>query len=774
HTQGHALFSIELLREMQARGDLFRDEQGFWNAALELDWERLPARVEAVIAQRIGRLDDALREMLSVASVEGETFTAQVVARVLQREEREVLRQLARVQKEHRLVREIGEVKLAGRSLTRYSFGHALFRQYLYQELSQGQRRLLHGDVAASLESLYDGHAGTVLAQLANRFAEAQDSKKAIHYLVAAGDQARLQNAYQEAVEHYKRALSLLKGTGDYEEAARTQMKLGLTYHNASAFEQARAANEEAFRLWQQVGLRQLPGRPRRAPHALRIAAENPSGKLDPAMVKETPRSLLIQQLFSGLLQLGPDQDLLPDLARGWEVLDRGRRYLFHLRPNASWTDGVVVTAGDFEFAWKRVLDPATASPNASDLFDVKGARSFHLGNGSPDEVGIRALDDLTLQVELEGVRPYFPNMLYVDWAKAVPRHAVEKHGPAWVEPENLVTSGPFCLVSWEPGERFVLARNRDYHRPFSGNVERVEIHLGLGEDRLRHLDMYLAGELDVLYTFSHLPPQTQQKMREDLVGEYRSTPALATCFVGFVHSQPPFDDRRVRQALSMATDRRTLAGVIRHGHVTPATGGFLSPVHAAYSEGIALPYDPDRARRLLAEAGHERGQGLPTITMVNGHASLSVEADLRYLQAQWRDELGVDMEWETVWNMGEFLSRLTNDPPHLFYVRWAGKYADPDDFLLLESAIIWELSRWHNQRYFALLHEARELSDWRERMELYRRADRMLVEEAAVLPLSYDQTQFLVKPWVKRFTSVASPGWFLPQVILEPHGQEE
>ena len=766
-TRGHPLFSIELLREMQIRGVLFCDREGMWEAAPGLDWELLPARIEAVISQRIGRLDEELREILSVASVEGERFTTQVVVQVLNLDERELLRRLVRLQREHRLVHELAETSLKSVRLNRYQFNHILFQQYLYHDLSQGERRLLHGRIAAALEDLYTENKDTVLVALAHHYTEAGLVDKAILYLVEAGDRARIQYAHREAIDHYQHALVFLKQKGDYEEAARTLMKIGLTHHNAFDFERARAANQEAFELWKQVRHSRREGSVPAAPHALRVAWRNFSGKLDPAMVKETPRALLMQQLFSGLVRLGQDLEILPDLAHGWDVLDQGQRYVFHLRSDARWIDGMPVTAADFEFAWKRVLDPATGSPNAGDLFVIKGGRAFHLGRGGPDEVGVKALDDTTLQVELDGVSPYFPNTLFVDWAKPIPRHVIQKYDAGWTDPDKIVTNGPFQLVSWKPGEYLVIARNPNYHGRIIGNVEQVKI--SLGDDQLRQLEQYLADELDVLYTFSHLPPEIQAGLRAELGSEYRSGPDLGTWFVGFVLSRPPFNDRRLRRALALATDRNNLARVVRRGSVQPASGGFLSPVHAAYSEGIALPYDPEQARRLLAEAGYPGGLGFPTVELLNGHASLSVEADLRYLQTQWRQQLGIHMVWETISEMSAFLQRIEQDPPHLFYEGWTGPHTDPDDFLR-ETTLVWKQARWRDQRYFKLVNEARMQADWKDRLALYRQADRMLIEEAVLIPLAYSQNQFLIKPWVKRFAYTSIPRWFFPEVILQPH----
>ena len=274
---------------MQERGDLVRDEEGRWVEGQALDWETLPPRVEGVIEERIGRLEAELREILSVASVEGESFTAQVVARVQEIGERQLLRRLSReLEKRHRLVRERGEVKLGSQFLSRYQFAHALFQQYLYNDLGAGERRLLHGEIAKVLEELYEGQnrarsrrSWPITTPRPGR------AEKAVEYLLQAGDRARDAVRPPEAIDYYQRALAFLKEQGEHERAARTLMKLGLTYHTAFDFRRARQAYEEGFALWQRAGQIQSPVPPRLRP--------TPSGclgsiseTLDPTMADDT------------------------------------------------------------------------------------------------------------------------------------------------------------------------------------------------------------------------------------------------------------------------------------------------------------------------------------------------------------------------------------------------------------------------------------------------------------------------------------------------------
>lgn len=215
-TGGHPLFAIELLRSMQERGDLLKDEHGRWVEGASLNWDQLPEKVEAVIQERIGRLEDELHELLSVASVEGDAFTAQVIAQVQQVQERQLLRQLSQeLERRHRLVREHGEARVGARILSRYRFGHHLFQRYLYNELSAGERRLLHREVADALETLYNGQLDEITVQLAQHYLEAGDTAQALSHLVLAGQRARRLFANPEALGHFDRALDLSEQPSD-------------------------------------------------------------------------------------------------------------------------------------------------------------------------------------------------------------------------------------------------------------------------------------------------------------------------------------------------------------------------------------------------------------------------------------------------------------------------------------------------------------------------------------------------------------------------------
>jgi oligopeptide transport system substrate-binding protein len=659
-----------------------------------------------------------------------------------------------------------------------YIFKHNMLREVTYEGVLKRLRRVYHGLVADWLMEQGGERVGEYTGLIADHLELAGRSAEATDYLIQAGDRARGLYAHQEAIGSYQRALALLKEQGDYERAARTLMKLGLTYHNAFDFKAARQAYEEGFALWQRAGEIQEGVPPPPTPHALRVAWHRPPTTLDPTMAGHVSSSAVIDQLFSGLLELTPEMDVVPEVAQSWEMVEGGRKYVFHLRDDVRWSDGTPVTAGDFEYAWKRVLDPATGSPVASLLYDVKGGRAFHRGvcpdgsTGSPrwpaegegrvGGLGVRALDEVTLVVELEGPVGYFPQLLAYTATYPVPRHVVEAHGEAWTEPGNIVTNGPFRLESWQRGESMVLGRNPEYHGRFRGNVQRVELPW-LAHPSAR-LELYEADGLDIL-NLEGLPPSERDRARQRHAGEYVSVPWLLTFYVGFDVSRPPFSDPRVRRAFVLATDREALADVVMKGFEFPATGGFVPPGMPGHSAGIGLRYDPDGARQLLAKAGYPGGRGFPVVDLLtSGH-----ESESEYLQAQWRENLGVEITWEAM-EYEMFHDRLCREPPSIFLTGWVADYPDPDSFLRASLVRARRYTGWQNAAYDRLVEEARRVMDQGERMRLYGQADRILVEEAAIMPFIYGRLNMLVKPWVSKHSTSAITAWFWKDVIIEPH----
>jgi ABC-type oligopeptide transport system substrate-binding subunit len=419
------------------------------------------------------------------------------------------------------------------------------------------------------------------------------------------------------------------------------------------------------------------------------------------------------------------------------------------------------VTAHDFEYAWKRVLDPATESRNAELLYDIKGARPYHEGASSvADGVGVRALDDVTLVVELERPTGYFLHLMSYSATYPIPRHVVEQHGPAWAEPAHIVTNGPFTPGSWQCGDSKVLERYPRYHGRFKGNLQRVV--LPDVEDWPAAVEMYEAGLLDIIGLFDRYPDEAD-RVRQRHAQEYVAQPSLKTLHLAFGVTRPPFDDPRVRQALAFAVDREALAKATTGGYRLPATGGFVPPGMPGHLPGIALPYDPERGRRLLAESGYPGGEGFPHVEML-GPAGLQAQGP--YLQALWRENLGIEIQWRLL-DWEDFTDRLRAAAAQLIVPGWMPDYPDPDSYL---RVAIQRQTVWRHEPYVALVEQARRVLDQEKRLKLYAHAEQILVEQVPILPLLYGCEHLLVKPCVARYPTSPMGTVFWKDVVLEPH----
>jgi ABC-type oligopeptide transport system substrate-binding subunit/DNA-binding SARP family transcriptional activator len=722
--------------------------------------EMLPPSVQDIILQRVGRLSEPAQRALILAAVVGQPFGAALLdaAAIPGADTVEACLDewLAR-----RLIQRVAPRLRASTAVPQYDFSHDKIRAVLYHATDARQRRSLHRRVGEALERVFSAQLDEHVGPLAYHWEQAQDLERATAYLLRAGDQARRLYAHQEAADYYERALALLERQGDAgrEQAAQTLMKLGLTHHDTFDFQQARQVYQEGLERWQQEDRSASSAPLPPAPHALRVRWLEPT-TLDPTMSPDSHTSSLMMHLFSGLVALSPELTIVPDVARAWDVSADGRRYIFQLRDDVRWSDGAPVTAQDFAYAWKRALDPAIGSPSAGSLHNIAGGRAFHQGSGSREDVGVRATDALTLLVELEEPTSYFLQLLVRPDHYPVPRHVVEAHDAAWTEPGRVVTNGPFRLEAWQRGEKLILSRNPDYHGRFQGNVQQVE--LSPLTDWAARLERYEADALDVL-GIGFFPPEERQRARQRHADDYISRPILETCYLAFDVTRPPFDDTRVRRAFTLATDREALAEGVLQGYAAPAAGGLLPQGMPGHSPDVGLPYDPDQARRLLAEAGYPDGRGFP---VVDALAFAAVKARTDDLQAQWRQTLGVEIAWQTP-DWATFLKQLRNEQHHVFCAMWVADYPDPDNFLRVSRAETW--AKWHDKRYERLVEEAGRAMNQEERMRLYRQADRILVAEAPILPLTYEREHLLIKPWVMRYPTAASKAVFWKDVVIEP-----
>jgi oligopeptide transport system substrate-binding protein len=757
-------FCVEELTKMLIEDGVIVRGEDRWEVLLDrLASVRVPPSLTAVLQARLDGLSPEEKAVLQRASVVGREFWDQAVAELavdaIARDE--VVPMLSSLRAKELVYR---RERSAFAGTQEYTFKHSVLRDVAYETVLLKVRQRYHGQVAAWLEA----HAGERLAEyygvIAAHYELAGDAERALDYLTQAGDRARSLGAYREAAADYERALAILRATAEVNRTARLLMKLGLTYHSAFEFDQARQAFEDGFVLRQRAArIRSQEAQPfelRPAPHPLRLASPQPR-TIDPAHCVDMEP--VTDQIFSGLVTLTPDLSVEPDVALRWEVLDGGRRYVFHLRDDVVWSDGVPVTASDFEYAWKRVLDPATGSAVADFLYDIRGAQAYNRGELlSSDDVGVHAQDEQTLVVELEGPTSYLPQLLTNTVAFPVPRHVVQLLGDEWREPDRIVTNGAFRLTRWDRGGSIVLDRSPSYHGHFPGNVRQVVIST---ESARSELALYEEDSLDMM-RLGYLLPAEEDQARQRHADEYISIPQLETFYVGFDAGRLPFDDPRVRRAFALATDRTSLAEFDQTGVAFPATGGLVPPGVPGHSPRIGLPYDPERARLLLAEAGFPGGRNFPEVEWLD-HDPPGRKPVLLFLQASWMENLGVRVEWTFVpWDT--MMDRLYHtQPPHLWLAAWVPDYVDPDNFLRVAQ---WKHSgRWRNREYDELIEAARCVLEPETRLQMYRQADRIVVEEAPVVPLTYRRRDILAKPWV-RFPPRALGRWYYKDFTIEPH----
>ena len=756
--EGNPFFVEELIKVLIEDGVIVTEDKA-WNVALDRFADvRVPSSLTAVLQARLDHLPFAERALLQRASVVGKEFWDQLIeelsADALAADEVPPL--LGSLRSREMVYR---REQSAFDGAEEYVFRHAVIRDVAYETVLRKLRRRYHAQIAAWLED----HAGERLAEylglIAGHYERSGNAERATDFLLRAGDRARSVGALKEAIASYERAVAILRKSGDLDRAARSLMKLGLTYHNAFRFDEAHLAYEEGFELWRRAALRR-PVQTHSAPHALRVARLG-AVTLDPAFATDGGSMEAIGQLFSGLVTTGPGMNIEPDVAHSWEVLDGGSRYVFHLRNDVTWSDGHPVTASDFEYAWRRLLDPGTQSPNARFVADVRGADDLSADRmtGAGD-LGVHAVDDVTLLVDLSQPTSYMLELVATPGSVAVPRHVVQKYGDDWTRPDNIVTSGPFRLVAQDRGRRLTLRHDPTYHGPRSGNVDDLVLW---SDDSIHALVAYELGDCDIV-DIGHFEVSLLQRVRQRHLDEYITPPQATTHFIAFDTTRPPFNHRRVRRALALAADRAALSRAVVLGLHLPATGGFVPPGVPGHTPGIGLPHDPDLARQELAEAGFPGGRGFPPVECLASDSARR-QGVTSYLESVWREHLGVEVTWTHLpWDaqMRRVLSRV----PNAWEMGWTADYVDPDNFLRIASWI--QRGGWQSREYSGLLAQARRTLDHEQRIAVYRRADRILVEEAPIIPLFYARAHFLVKPWVQMPAPTLVPHY--ADYVLEPH----
>jgi ABC-type oligopeptide transport system substrate-binding subunit/class 3 adenylate cyclase len=722
--EGNPFFLEELVRSLVDAGVLVRE-----GAAWRFDHDApidVPPTVEKVILARLDRLSPQSHEVLTAAATLGRRFALPLLEGVLDEPPAEALHELQRLE----LVQQSRRWPQA-----EYRFRHALIQETAYRTLVTTRRTELHRRAAEWLERRYADRDAEVLGHLAHHWLAAEDEEKAAHYLVRAGDKARQEYALDEAIAYYQELLPLLEKRGERQQSALVLFKLALALHSSLRFAAADETYQRAFALWTP------PVADAPATERLRIASSFLPNDVDPRSAIAWPNIQLCMQLFDRLVEAWPERTIVPSLAERWEISDDGLRYVFHLRQGLRWSDGTPLTAHDVEYGIKRVLDPAAPGSSVAIYFVLEAGEATYLGENTDwDAVGVRALDDRTVEFRLVAPAPYFMSVMNRPDAAPQPRHAIEAHGADWTQPGKLVTSGPFALAS-RTDDRLVLRRRADQAGPHTGNAAEIELYHAAVPDALPD---HAAGRTDMILV--RYTPRLADVVPGGEPGEALIGPAAWSAYLRFDHTDPVTGNLELRRALAHAIDREALAAVCP-ANLVVATGGVVPPALQGHSPDIALPYDPDRAREHLERSGFTGPLEL---------AAMSVWDDIAgVITGSWREVFGDRLavsSWS--WPQDEALqptSRLT--AANLRITGWLPGYADPEYFLRL----LFQSTSRTNEGGFAdpdldkLIERAVQERSDRGRLELFHEADRYAIaDRVALIPLVYGRSTAFVSPRVR------------------------
>ena len=470
---------------------------------------------------------------------------------------------------------------------------------------------------------------------------------------------------------------------------------------------------------------------------------------LDPHLAVTNWENNIIGDMFVGLMTEDEAARPIPGAALYYGVSADGLTYTFHLRDH-TWSDGVPVTAHDFVYSFRRMLDPRTAAQYASILYPIKNAQAVNAGKLPPKALGVRAIDTKTLAIEFHYQVPYVAQLMTHYATFAVPPHVVERHKEKWTRPENIVTNGPYVLAEWVANDHVTLKKNPRFYDAEGVIAETVNYYPT--EDASAALKRFRGGEFDVLS--NSVPPQQTQWLKREIPDELHLTPFMATKYVVFNVHRAPFDDPRVRAALSMAIDREVLVDKITRGGEAAAYS--LVPPHmpgypgnaAARFKSLTMARRKAEARDLLEQAGYGSDERLNFPYNIQMATESKIAAVT--LQEMWR-EIGVDARLMLSESQVHY-DLLRRGDFDAAWCAWSADYLDAKNFLFLLESSSKDLNfgDYGNRLYDSLLARSDHERDPGRRGELLQRAEQRMLDDTAIAPVYYGVTRDLVSAEVK------------------------
>jgi oligopeptide transport system substrate-binding protein len=475
---------------------------------------------------------------------------------------------------------------------------------------------------------------------------------------------------------------------------------------------------------------------------------------LDPHKAQGNWEYNIIADMFTGLMTEDAASNPMPGAALGYSVSADGLVYTFKLREH-KWSDGVPVTAHDYVFSFRRILDPKTAAQYAAILYPIKNAEAIAGGKLPPDQVGVRAIDDHTLEITFQIQVPYIAQLLTHFTTFAVPRHVVEKYGDAWIQPGIAVSNGPYVLKEWIPNDHVLLVKNPLFYDRDSVAVEQVYFYPT--QDYGAALKRFRAGELD---TTNGIPSQEIDWLKTNMPGSLRVTPYILTQYIQFNLTRKPFDDVRVRAALSLAIDREIIAQrVMRAGEkpayafVPPNMPGYPSKPQLAF-KSTSMDARIAKAKQLLNEAGFNRDN--PLAFDYNFQAQSDAQLIAVAFQSMWK-EIGAQVRLAPAESQVHY-NLLRKQEFVAAWCGWVADYRDAKNYLMLwqTSALDLNFGRYSNPKYDALMAQSDAERDPATRANLLQAAEQTVLDDVAFSPIYFGVSRDLVSTAVKGW--IANP----------------
>lgn len=474
---------------------------------------------------------------------------------------------------------------------------------------------------------------------------------------------------------------------------------------------------------------------------------------LDPALNAEVQAATMLVNMYEGLMKTDKDGKIIPGMAEKHEVSDNGLTYTFHLR-DAKWSDGQPVKAQDFEYAWKRALDPKTAAEYAYQLYYLKNGEKFNGGKATADEVGVKATDDKTLVVTLEYSAPYFIDLMTFPTYFPVRKDIVEKNPEAWAnDPSKSVFNGPFKGVKWERNNVVRLEKNDNYYQ--KDKIKLSAIEFVMITEATTAYTAFKSGEIDGT---DEVPTAQLPKLMKEKDPNFKNQPYLGIYYFSFNITKKPLDNPKVRRALSIAMDRQAIVDVVTKGGQLPATSfvppGIMSPdgkdfMKDAKDYGIKPTAQIEEAKKLLAEAGFPDGKGFPKLTFIY-NTNEAHKAIAEAVQEMWKKNLGIEIQLN---NQEWKVFQETREKGDFEIARdgWIADYADPMTFLDMHiSASGNNHSQFKNPEYDKLITDSKSTLDAKKRYELMHKAEDTILDNSIVAPIYYYTNPEILRAEIK------------------------